>query len=103
MCLCSIGRLFLLLDGQVEVFASNDADARLLNTLGAGGYVGEISLVQDAPTSARVTANGAVKTLFVSRDAFNAFVYSSPAAALSIFKLFTLNLAERVRTLSSMA
>jgi tetratricopeptide (TPR) repeat protein len=95
------GGLLLIVDGQVEVFAGNDADARLLNTMGVGGYVGEISLVQDAPTSARVTASSPTKTLFVSRDAFNAYVYSSPAAALSIFRLFTVNLAERVRALSA--
>lgn len=93
--------LFLIVAGQVEVFAGNDASARLLNTLGVGGYVGEISLVQDGPTSARVTARSAVKVLFISRDAFKEYVYSSPAAALRIFQLFTINLAERVRVLSA--
>ena len=93
--------LFLIVGGQVEVFAGNDASARLLNTMGVGSYVGEISLVQDGPTSARVTARSAVKVLFISRDAFKAYVYSSPAAALRIFQLFTLNLAERVRVLSA--
>lgn len=93
--------LFLIVGGQVEVFAGNDAGARLLNTMGVGSYVGEISLVQDGPTSARVTARSAVKVLFISRDAFKAYVYSSPAAALRIFQLFTLNLAERVRVLSA--
>jgi tetratricopeptide (TPR) repeat protein len=93
--------LFLIVDGQVEVFGGNDANARMLNTLGVGGYVGEISLVQDGPTSARVTARDNAKALFVSRDAFNAYLYSSPAAALCVFRLFTVNLAERVRALSA--
>jgi tetratricopeptide (TPR) repeat protein len=93
--------LFVIVDGQVEVFGGPDAGSRLLNTLGVGGYVGEISLVQDGPTSARVTARTPVKALFISRNAFNQYLYSSPQAALTIYKLFTLNLAERVRSLSA--
>ena len=93
--------LFVIVDGQVEVFGGPDAGSRLLNTLGVGGFVGEISLVQDGPTSARVTARTPVKALFVSRVAFHQYLYSAPQAALCIYKLFTLNLAERVRALSA--
>lgn len=93
--------LFLIVEGQVEVFAGSGPQARLLNTLGVGGYVGEISLVQDGPTSARVTARSKVKVLFISRDAFHQYVYGAPMAALRIYQLFTHNLAERVRVLSA--
>lgn len=93
--------LFLIVDGQVEVFGGNGPDARLLNTLGTGGYVGEISLLLDGPTTARVTARTPVKTLFISRDAFTQYLGASPAAALRIYRLFSHNLAERVRTLSA--
>ncbi len=93
--------LFLLVDGQVEVFAGADPSSRLLNTLGVGAYVGEISLVQDGPTSARVTARSPVKVLFISRDAFHHYMFSNPLAALRIYQLFTHNLAERVRVLSA--
>jgi tetratricopeptide (TPR) repeat protein len=93
--------LFVIVDGQVEVYGGPDAGSRLLNTLGVGGYVGEISLVQDGPTSARVTARTPVKALFVSREAFHQYLYGAPQAALCIYKLFTLNLAERVRALSA--
>lgn len=93
--------LFLIVDGQVEVFASADPKARLLSTLGVGSYVGEISLVQDGPTSARVTARSPVKVLFISRDAFHRYLYGTPSAALRIYQLFTQNLAERVRALTA--
>jgi tetratricopeptide (TPR) repeat protein len=93
--------LFLLVEGQVEVYAGSEPGSRLLNTLGVGSYVGEISLVQDGPTSARVTARTPVKVLFISRDAFNQYLFGSPTAALRIYQLFTRNLAERVRVLSA--
>lgn len=93
--------LYVIVDGQVEVFSGNNADARLLNTLGVGGYVGEISLLLDGPTSARVTARTNVKALFIAREAFRQYVFNSPAAALRIYRRFSTNLAERVRTLSA--
>jgi tetratricopeptide (TPR) repeat protein len=93
--------LFVIVDGQVEVFGGAGPDARLLNTLGVGGYVGEISLLLDGPTSARVTARTNVKALFISREAFKQYLFNTPAAALRIYRLFSNNLAERVRTLSA--
>ncbi len=93
--------LFVIVDGMVEVYGGPDSSSRLLNTMGAGAYVGEISLVRDEPTSARVTARTAVKALFVSRNAFAEYLYNNTAAALCIYRLFTLNLAERVRALSA--
>lgn len=93
--------LFVIVGGQVEVYGGSDASARLLNTLGVGAYVGEISLLQDGPTSARVTARTPVRALFISRDAFLHYLYGSPHAALRIYRLFTLNLADRVRALSA--
>ncbi|MBS1151277.1 MAG: Cyclic nucleotide-binding domain protein, partial [Myxococcaceae bacterium] len=93
--------LFVIVDGIVDVYGGPDASSRLLNTMGAGSYVGEISLLRDEPTSARVTARTAVKALVISRNAFAEYLYNNSAAALCIFRLFTLNLAERVRALSA--
>ncbi len=93
--------LFVIIDGQVEVFGGLGAEARLLNTLGVGGYVGEISLLLDGPTSARVTARTPVKALFISREGFAQYLFNTPAAALCIYRLFSNNLAERVRALSA--
>ncbi|MDP1821896.1 MAG: cyclic nucleotide-binding domain-containing protein [Archangium sp.] len=93
--------LFVIVDGMVEVYGGPDAGSRLLNTMGPGAHVGEISLLRDTPTSARVTARTAVKTLFVSRGAFTDYLANNPAAALCIYRLFTQNLADRVRALSA--
>lgn len=94
--------LFLIVDGIVDVYGGSAADSRLLNTLGVGGYLGEISLLLDGPTSARVTARTNVKALFISREAFRQYVMNTPTAALRIYRLFSTNLAERVRTLSTL-
>ncbi|MCP3161781.1 cyclic nucleotide-binding domain-containing protein [Myxococcus sp. QH3KD-4-1] len=93
--------LLVLLEGTVDVFSGPEADARQLNSLGPGAYLGEISLVQDAPVSAHVRARTAVRALRISRAAFEHYLDTHEAAALRIYRLFTQNLAERVRALSS--
>lgn len=93
--------LFIIIEGQVEVFDGSGKDARLLNTLGAGSSVGEISLLLDGPTSARVTARTNARALFIGREGFRQFMSNTPSAALRIYRLFSTNLAERVRTLSA--
>jgi CRP-like cAMP-binding protein len=93
--------LFVIIDGQVEIYDGPDVGARLLNTQGPGSHVGEISVVRDSPTSARVTARTEVKTFFISREAFADYLFNNAAAALCIYRLFTQNLADRVRVLSA--
>ncbi|WP_163997384.1 cyclic nucleotide-binding domain-containing protein [Pyxidicoccus caerfyrddinensis] len=93
--------LFVLLDGMVDVFTSPDDDARHLNTLGPGEYLGEISLVQDASISAHVRARTSVRALRISRSDFEHYLDTHEAAALRIYRLFTQNLAARVRALST--
>ncbi|MFY2559685.1 cyclic nucleotide-binding domain-containing protein [Corallococcus terminator] len=93
--------LFVLLEGTVDVFSGTEEDARRLNTLGPGAYLGEISLVQDAPVSARVKARTSVRALRITRAGFQHYLDTHEAAALRIYRLFTQNLAARVRALSA--
>ncbi|MFP2928921.1 cyclic nucleotide-binding domain-containing protein, partial [Pyxidicoccus sp. 3LG] len=93
--------LFVLMDGTVEVYSGPEADARHLNTLGPGAFLGEISLVQDGPVSAHVRARTPVRALRISRVDFEHYLETHEAAALRIYRLFTQNLAGRVRALST--
>lgn len=93
--------LLVLLDGTVDVYSGPGPDARLLNTLGPGAFLGEISLILDGPTSAHVRSRTAVRALRVTRVDFQHYLDTHEAAALRIYRLFTENLAERVRALSA--
>lgn len=94
--------LYVLVQGSVEVTAVTPGQPpRALNVLSAGEHVGEISLVQDAPTSARVVATTDVEALFISRDAFHRYLEKHDAAAMAIWRHFAVTLAERVRVLSA--
>jgi tetratricopeptide (TPR) repeat protein len=93
--------LFVLLEGTVDVFSGQEPDAKRLNTLGPGAYLGEISLIQDGPTSAHVRARTAVRALRITRAGFQHYLDTHESAALRIYRLFTRNLAARVRALSA--
>lgn len=93
--------LVVLLRGEVEVYSGPDPDARLLNTLGPGAYLGEISLLQDQPASAHVKTKTQVEALRISRDHFQSFLDTHQASALKVWRLFAASLAERVRALSA--
>ena len=72
----------------------------VLATVTAGSYVGEISLMDDAPASARVTALESVKALRIQRDRFEQFVEESnqivPLAARAIAEANARELGELV-------
>lgn len=89
--------LTVLLQGQLKVLRVDGGQARELATLAPGAYVGEMSLVDDAPTSARVVAGDGVKALYISRERFEQYLYGHETAAARIFRLFTRTLAERLR------
>jgi tetratricopeptide (TPR) repeat protein len=93
--------LFVLLEGTVDVFIGPEQDSKRLNTLGPGAHLGEISLIQDGPTSAHVRARTQVRALRITRAGFQHYLDTHEGAALRIYRLFTRNLAARVRALSA--
>jgi hypothetical protein len=92
--------LIVLLEGDAEVYALSSDGARHLNSVGKGAHLGEISLLSNSLTSARVTAGTVVRGLRISREQFELYLSSHPQAALRIYRLFSENLAQRVRELS---
>jgi tetratricopeptide (TPR) repeat protein len=93
--------LVVILEGDAEVYALSGEGARHLNSLGPGAHVGEVSLVSNMLTSARVTATTQVRGLRIARERFELYLASHPSAALRIYRLFCEGLAERVRALSN--
>ncbi len=90
--------LTVVLHGDLQVSRVKQDGATVpLARLGAGAYVGDMSFVDDSPTSARVVAVTPVTALFISKEAFAQFLYGRDAASATIYKLFAKTLAERLR------
>lgn len=90
--------LFVIVQGDVRVLRADFGRETELARLGPGASVGELSLLDASPTSAKVVAVGPVFGLFISSERFNQFILSHDDAARRIFHLFARTLAERLRT-----
>jgi CRP-like cAMP-binding protein len=73
---------------------------RILAILGAGGFIGELSLMDGAPRSANVIAIKRATLYFVSRTAFDAFGAAHPEIYRHIADLLARRLRDNSATLA---
>lgn len=81
-------QFFVLLDGEADV----RRNGRKVNTMKAGDFFGEISLVTERPTTATVTLTEPSTALVISRPAFRRMLLSQPAVQIQVLEA----LADRV-------
>lgn len=89
--------LYVILEGRVKVFVSDDSGNEvLLLTQGAGEYFGELVL-DEGPRSASIMTLEPSRFLVVPKADFREFVMHNPAFALSLIE----KLIGRVRSLTA--
>ena len=89
--------LYVILEGRVKVFVSDDSGNEvLLLTQGAGEYFGELVL-DEGPRSASIMTLEPSRFLVVPKTDFRDFVMHNPAFALSLIE----KLIGRVRSLTA--
>ncbi len=84
---------FVVLDGNAKVVRAGGRARRI----GAGDYFGEMALLDDAPRSADVVADGEVLALTIDRSGFSKLLRSEPALAQALLR----TLAARLRAAES--
>lgn len=94
--------LWVVVKGEVSVSRDRDQDgthshAEVLGKLGPGELFGEMSLVDDVLTSARVTASGPSRLLKLPRREFEALLKDDNVFALKVYKAFCQTLSDRLR------
>jgi CRP-like cAMP-binding protein len=89
--------LYLVHKGEVRVVKGEGAQAKEIARLGRGQLFGEMSLIDDALTSAAVIAAGELELFVIHRDRFEKLLDSDPRLALKIYKSFCRTLSERLR------
>jgi CRP-like cAMP-binding protein len=70
--------LFVLMHGEVEVWKREGNTEHRLATLGPGEVFGEISLLQNEPATATVTAKTQCRVLFLAREYFQRLIQAVP-------------------------
>ena len=86
--------VFAIVTGHVKVFLEgSDGGEVIVATRTTGDVLGELSLLDNHKRSASAAAMGDVRTLRISKDRFQDWLMSHPAAAIALLR----ELAARVR------
>jgi tetratricopeptide (TPR) repeat protein len=93
--------LYVIRSGKVSVQRVEGDKATEVAVLNEGDHVGEMSLVDESSTSARVTAKGNVVAFEVSRDHFLRFLQANDKFAVRVLRVFIRTLCERLRDTTS--
>ena len=89
--------LWILQEGEAEVSREAGNQREVLGTLKAGELFGEMSLVDDLLTSARVTATTRCRLLQIPRAEFEQLLAGDDKLAVKVFQSFCRTLTERLR------
>jgi len=93
--------LFVLRKGTARVLRRTAAGKEeAVARMGPGSPAGEMALVDDAPTSARVVAEVDVEAFCVTRERFQKLLAQSDKMAVKLHRFFVQTLAKRLRTTS---
>jgi tetratricopeptide (TPR) repeat protein len=93
--------LYVIRSGKVSVQRVEGQKVTEVAVLKEGDHVGEMSLVDESPTSARVTAKGDVVAFGVSRDHFLRFLQANDKFAVRVLRVFVRTLCDRLRDTTS--
>jgi len=89
--------LYIVLSGKVRVVRTTDEGAEVIGQLGEGELFGEMSLIEDLLTSARVVAETDLELLSIARLPFEKLLAKSDRLALKVYRAFCRQLSERLR------
>jgi CRP-like cAMP-binding protein len=96
--------LYLLVSGRVKVHL-HDADGRelILADLGAGAIFGEMSLLDDCPRSATVTASDTCLLATLSRTLMMEVIQEHPEVAMALLQMLSRRLREADQVIFDLA
>lgn len=92
--------LFVLRKGTARVLRRAGGKEEAVARMGPGSPAGEMALVDDAPTSARVVAEVDVEAFCITRERFGKLLAASDKTAVKLLRFFVQTMARRLRTTS---
>ncbi len=92
--------LFVIRSGRARVAKLEGGCERNLAEVGAGEHVGEMSLVDGMNTSARVVADETTECIVLYKEDFDLLLAGDDQLHISILRVITRTLAERLRRTS---
>src|SRR5262245_35457890 len=89
--------MYLILQGELRVRINVMGKEKILTTLGAGEFFGDISLFDHGPRSADVVANADSIVLKISASAFDELAKKAPELATPFLRAIGQTLSARIR------
>lgn len=80
-------RAFVVVEGQLEILKATVGGEVLLAVHSAGGVVGEMALLENAPRNASVRARSDVVLLAIPKERLDELLDSSPSASRAFFRV----------------
>lgn len=90
--------LYLIAGGRVRVTLESNGDSTVLGEFGPGQWAGEMGMIEPAPACASVAAVEDCSLLRLSHADFMALRRKCPSLTSSLLKVFSDQLAERLRS-----
>lgn len=84
------GLMFVIVDGEAEV----ERDGRVINRLGPGDVIGELSLIDGKPRSANVRAVTDTRVLELAGDDFRSLADGSPKFVRNLLRALSLRIRD---------
>jgi len=95
--------LFIIIEGRLKVFAADEEGNQTIFTfLGQSDYFGELSLLDDAPRSASVSAVEDSKMLKLDYQKFSVFLEKHPQVCWPLFKSLTTQIRKMDETICTL-
>ncbi len=85
--------VFVILDGEAEVWVGSGAERNRVSVLGRHALVGEIAVLCDIPRTADVIARGPLTALRIDKEHLLQLLAETPPMALAVMR----ELADRLR------
>ena len=86
---------YMILEGEVEVTKNiNQFEERLLKTLGAGDFFGEMGIIHNAPRAATVTAKNDLVVLELDKESFDSVLKRSTSISTAMVREISSRLRE---------
>lgn len=91
-----ISSIYIVLEGTLGIYLSQSED-KMINTVGAGEILGEMSYLEDNPTSATVISQEPTVLLNISRDALDDRIGENPDFGRRLYKGIGISVSQRLR------
>ena len=95
--------LYIILNGEIRIFISEDTQEMWLNTLGPGDYFGELGLIDQGPRTASARTESETELCVISSEKMLSCLHEIPEIAVALLQMTVKMLRESTDTQKQLA